>query len=76
MSIYLTQDNVKGHIQYEKSWYRWTVIESVITNNTNFRIYLLNKIVLAYFQSLFARSNCDTFWKNVGKMHEGGCVKE
>ena len=27
-------------------------------------------------QSLFGKSNRDTFWENEGKIYEGGCVKE
>ena len=32
--------------------------------------------VLAYFHSLFRRSNRDAFWEIEGKIHEGGCVQE
>ena len=36
----------------------------------------LKEILLAQFQSLFGRSNCDGFLENEGKIHEGWYVKE
>ena len=45
-----------------------------IKSNTAFRLYFLIKIKAS--QSFFGRSNCDAFWENEDKIHEGGCVKE
>ena len=47
-----------------------------ITSNISFRSYFLKGIVLAHVQRFFGKNNCDAFWENEGKIHEGGCVKE
>ena len=47
-----------------------------ITSNTTFRLYFLKESMLAHFQSLSGRSNCDAFRENEGKIHEGACVKK
>ena len=39
-------------------------------------MYLLEKIVLAHFKSLFETSYCNAFWENEGKINKEGCVKE
>ena len=31
----------------------------------------MKEIVLVHFQSLYGSSNCDAFWENEGKIHEG-----
>ena len=49
-----TQENVKCHIQHEESWLRGIIIEQ-ITSKTTCRLYFLEEIVLAHFQSLFWR---------------------
>ena len=61
-----TQNNVK--------YFRWIVIEQVITSNSTFRLYFLKQIVVPHFQSLFGRNNRDTFLENEGKIYEGRCV--
>ena len=68
----LIQGNVQFHIQHgpltEKN-YDWTGKLQVI-------LLSAERIVLADFQTLFGRSNRDSFWENEGQIHESGCVKE
>ena len=71
--IYLAKTvNIKCHIQHEKSWLRWIIVEQVnynFTSNTNFNLCFLKKGVPAHFQSFFRKSNRDAFWENEGKIH-------
>ena len=71
-----TQENVKCHIQHEEIWLRWIVIEQ-INYKKHYSAYIsLKETVLPHFEILFGRSNCDAFWENEEKIHEGRCVKE
>ena len=40
-------------------------------SNTTFCLYFLKESVLAYFQSLFRKSNRDEIWENEGKYMNG-----
>ena len=39
-------------------------------------IFPETNFVVAHFQGLFGRSDCDAFLENEGKIHEEGYVKE
>ena len=54
-----TQDKFKSHIQHERSWLGWIVIEQVnFTSNTTFCLYFLNKFFSHIFKASSEESCC------------------
>ena len=54
-----TQGKFKSHIQHERSWLWWIVIEQVnFTNNTTFCLYFLNKFFSHIFKASSEESCC------------------
>ena len=71
-----TQDNVKCHIKHDERWLRWIVIELVNYKWHYFSLILPERNFAHIISKSLRESNCDVFWENEGKIHEGRCVKE